>query len=77
MKRLISIIIMTSYIYTMYSQTDKDPIIIGGVSGGAPYCYSEDESNPDGFSVDVVRNLMTRLDIPYKRSEERRVGKEC
>ena len=66
MKRFIIIIITTLSISIVYPFTPEDTIIIGGISGGAPYCYSEDESNPDGFAVEIVENIMHRLGITFE-----------
>ena len=45
--------------------TDKSPLIYEDVWDLWPYSFLNDNGEPDGFNVDLIRLIMKELDIPY------------
>lgn len=45
--------------------TEKAPLVYEDVWDLWPYSFLNDNGDPDGFNVDLIRLIMTELDIPY------------
>ena len=65
MKKLILTSILGICFLSAYSQNDKRTITIGSVTDAAPYCYTDDKGNFDGYSVDIIKTIMSRLGYNY------------
>ena len=54
--------------------TEQRPLVYEDVWDLWPYAYLNDQGEPEGYNVDLIRKMMERLDIPYvirlKSSEE-------
>lgn len=46
--------------------TKKHPLIIVSDWSFPPYSFSDDDGEPDGYQIDVIRALFDRLHIPYE-----------
>ncbi len=46
--------------------TEKRPLIYEDVFDLWPYSFLNDNGDPDGFNVDLIRLIMKELDIPYE-----------
>ena len=69
MKKLILLSILGICVLWAYSQNDKRTITIGSVTDAAPYCYTDDKGNFDGYSVDIIKTIMSRLGYSYSFKE--------
>src|SRR5574344_3149768 len=65
---------------------ERHPLVFCSPWDFPPYCFQDNQSGPQGYSIDLLQEITQRLDIPIivklcsskeSRSEERRVGKEC
>ena len=45
--------------------TQEQPLVYVGVSDLWPYAFSNDNGDPDGFNIDLVKLLLKQLNIPY------------
>lgn len=48
--------------------TKAHPIVVAADWTFKPYTFVNDHGEPDGFQVDVIRSIFTKLHVPYKLS---------
>ena len=46
--------------------TKEHPLIYEDAWDLYPYSFLNDNGNPDGFNIDLIRMLLSKLDIPYR-----------
>lgn len=49
-----------------YSYTEDNPVIIASDWDFPPYEYSNDQGEPAGYNVDLLKAIFSKLEIPYR-----------
>src|SRR5881396_2083578 len=62
---------------TLKKIKDGGSITIGHRDASIPFSYYDDKQQPVGYAVDLCLKIVDAVKSELKRSEERRVGKEC
>ncbi len=67
MKKCLLLFIFILFAHCAHSkQQNNMTIIIGGRSNAAPYSYTKEENEPDGFAVDVIKSVMQKIGLKYQ-----------